>query len=130
MAAMPDLGVDWPDLPDANTAGGQEASAEALKERYDIVLTGVDKLDASAIRNRFNTVSTLYKARHDEANAAQIDLRARQDADVLVDILRAEGYYDAEVTPRVQRLAPAPTGVCGWSFRRRRASNIISPAWC
>lgn len=102
---MPDLGVDWPELPDANAPGGEESTAEAAKERYDIVLTGLDKLDAADVRNRFNAVSTLYKNRRSDANAAQIDLRAREDSDVLVEILRAQGYYDAEVTPRVQRNA-------------------------
>ena len=105
LATMPDLGVDWPELPAAAEADGQQAATESREERYDIVLNGLEKVDQDQVRKRFNGVSTLFKGRHDQANAAQIDLRARQDATALVEILRAEGYYDAEVTPRVQRVA-------------------------
>jgi translocation and assembly module TamA len=104
MATMPDLGIDWPDLPDTSSGDTEQGvAAQGKKERYDIVLNGLGSVDEDLMRQRFDGVSALVKGRHNEANAAQIDLRARQDAAALTDILRAEGYYDAEVTPRVQR---------------------------
>ena len=36
------------------------------------------------------------------ANAAQIDRRARADAELLTELLHAEGYYDARVEPRIE----------------------------
>ena len=36
------------------------------------------------------------------ANAAQIDRRARADAELLAELLRSQGYYDATVEPRIE----------------------------
>ena len=51
--------------------------------------------------DQFRTLSTLEEHRRDAANAAQIDRRARADADLMAELLRAHGYYDALVTTAV-----------------------------
>ena len=102
----PDLEVDWPDLeaaPDSAIADAPEApvadAAAARGYRYDI--EGLDALETTDLVDRFRELSTLEEYRGDPANAAQIDRRARADADLLAELLRAYGYYDALVTARV-----------------------------
>lgn len=112
LAPLPDLPVDWPDL-DADPAEPVEADPAAsaqtdvgAKLSYDVAILGLDGIDATAIRGRFNELSVL-KGKDDEANVAQIDRRAREDAQLLGELLRAQGYYDATVETEV---APAGTG--------------------
>lgn len=125
--AMPDLGVEWPDLaapdpePEApppasdsavtpDALAEQEAaepSSEALvvtddgaARRYNVLLTGIDTIEKGpAIRAAFDEQSALIADRKEQANAAQIDRRTRSDVELLSELLRAEGYYDAEVEP-------------------------------
>ena len=142
MAAMPDLGVDWPDLalPDAplgqlpvapgdlptlappppDLAKGKDKkdakvaqTTEATGERrYALIIDGLAGVpEASEIRARFDSLSSLQQASSKPANVAQIDRRAREDAGTLGDLLRAYGYYDAEVETRVGNLAAPTTSV-------------------
>lgn len=118
---MPDLGVEWPDLnaPDPapppevegvapeTAAQATAESAERIEDasasrRYSWSLSGIDGLEQSeAIREDFEERSALEADKDDEANAAQVDRRARADAELLAELLRSEGYYDAEVEPRI-----------------------------
>ena len=104
LAAMPDIGVAWPDLaatPDdpATVATTTDANAET---RYSWQLEGIDAIDGTLLRQRFDQLSTLNANDGEVANAAQLDRRAREDGDLLNSLLRAEGYYDARVTTRVE----------------------------
>ncbi|MEA3004647.1 MAG: translocation and assembly module TamA [Sphingomonadales bacterium] len=112
---MPDIGVPWPDLqqPDgakpiaqAPEAGIADAASE---RRYTVEITGLDPATEEAIRPQFGQLSTLEQRRREPANAAQIDRRARGDADLLVELLRSRGYYDAAVEAGVAA-APAAGG--------------------
>ncbi len=118
---MPDLGVAWPDLdtPDPppppelegvapeDAVEATEAAAERVEDAsaartYRWTLSGLDEVgQAQAIRDGFEERSALEKDRKDEANAAQIDRRARADAELLAELLRSQGYYDALVEPRI-----------------------------
>lgn len=108
---LPDLGVDWPDMEegvddriaDAPDAGIADAAAE---RRYALRIEGLDADTEAALRAQFEPLSTLEQNRREPANAAQIDRRAREDADLLAELLRARGYYDALVRTRVEA-APA-----------------------
>lgn len=102
---LPGLGVDWPDLaaqPDApvEAAGGVTADAGA-DLRYDIRFDGLDAEQLAKVSAQFNQLSTLKAGEKQPANVAQIDRRAREDADLLAELLRSYGYYDAAVEPRV-----------------------------
>ena len=119
---MPDLGVEWPDLdapdpaPPPEVEGvASEDAAETIEEvaervedsaaarRYTYRLTGLDTVEqAETIREGFDERSTLEKEQGDPANAAQIDRRARADAELLAELLRSQGYYDAAVEPRIE----------------------------
>ena len=113
MAPLPDLGVDWPDMnaPDAPppTDAGTEAlpkpvAIDAAEERrYTVVIEGLQGVDEEpAIAKAFDAQSALREGRGQAANAAQIDRRSRADADLLAELLRSRGYYDATVDPRIE----------------------------
>src|SRR5687768_10565946 len=119
---MPDLGVEWPDLvtpepeaPPEIEGVAPEAAAEATEEAaervedvtatrsYRWTISGLDGVaEAEAIRAGFDERSVLESDRGKEANAAQIDRRARADAELLAELLRSHGYYDASVEPAIE----------------------------
>lgn len=104
MADLPDIGVEWPDLP-AEEAGEQAASVDASDEqgrRYTVVLEGVPASPENQIAQRFDALSALMAGDEKPANVAQIDRRARDDAALLNELLRADGYYDATVDPQIE----------------------------
>jgi len=116
---MPDLGVEWPDMdvPDppapapeeaeAGVAAGEADATDQVEDAgamqsYRWTIKGLDGLaDVEAIHAEFNARSVLRAERKEEANAEQIDRRARADAELLAELLRADGYYDATVEPDV-----------------------------
>lgn len=109
---MSDIGIDWPDLardPDEAIATTPDSTvADAATERsYTVSIAGLDDALAATLRPQFDQLSTLMQNRRDPANAAQIDRRAREDADLLGELLRAHGYYDAAVRTSVEAAAAA-----------------------
>jgi len=115
---MPDLGVEWPDMAspdpviepepdDTAEATGAEATSDNIEDsaaarRYALRIEGLETVaDAAELVERFDDKSVLRKDEDDPANAAQIDRRAREDAELLTSLLQSEGYYDAEVEPGI-----------------------------
>lgn len=102
LAELPDMGVDWPDLDAAPAAPAEAGTEVAAGERsYGYSVTGVDMAAQPMLRDRFNAASALRAGQAEPANAAQVERRAREDAELLGTLLRAEGYYDAEVEAEV-----------------------------
>jgi translocation and assembly module TamA len=100
---LPGIGVEWPDLATAHTAGLQSTATDAATEaRYTWAIEGIDTVATPLLRQRFDQLSTLSANDGDPANAAQLDRRAREDGELLVTLLRSEGYYDARVATRVE----------------------------
>lgn len=102
---LPGLGVEWPDLAVEPAApvearGGVTTDAGA-DLRYDVRFDGLDPEQVDLITTQFESLSTLKAGEKQPANVAQIDRRAREDADLLAELLRSRGYYDAMVEPRV-----------------------------
>src|SRR5918993_381097 len=110
---LPDLGVEWPDPgaadePIAPTPESEEQPQQAptavtedpAELRYAIAFEGLEKIgpDEELIRS-FEAQSVLHKERDEPANAAQIDRRSRADAELLAELLRSQGYYDAGAEP-------------------------------
>jgi len=117
---LPDLGVDWPDMnaPDAPIepidglpAPTPEVDAKPVTSaidstearRYSVSIEGMLGVDGEPeLAEAFDAQSELRKGRGDTANAAQIDRRSRADAELLAELLRSRGYYDAVVEPRIE----------------------------
>jgi translocation and assembly module TamA len=119
---MPDLGVDWPDLnqrepeaPPEVEGVAPDTAAEATEEAANVVedvnasrgyrwrIGGIENLPVAAeIRTGFDERSVLRADRDDKANAATIDRRARADAELLAELLRSQGYFDASVEPAIE----------------------------
>ncbi|MBM3927593.1 MAG: outer membrane protein assembly factor [Sphingomonadales bacterium] len=105
MSDIPGIGVEWPDLARAPTDSDATSDARAqiaAESRYSYTITGIDEIASPLLRERFDAASTLRANRGDPANAAQIDRRAREDAELLETLLKAEGYYDARIATRVE----------------------------
>ncbi|WP_445193437.1 autotransporter assembly complex protein TamA [Sphingomonas sp. Tas61C01] len=104
LAPLPGIGVDWPDLGAAAT--GETATTTrtdgAAELRYSWKIEGIDAVATPLLRQRFDDLSTLNANDGSPANAAQLDRRAREDAELLTTLLRGEGYYDARVATRVE----------------------------
>ena len=102
---LPDLGVQWPELGTATEAPtGQETgvtSDAAAALHYDVRLDGLDTEQLDLVAAQFDALSALKVDKDAPANVAQLDRRAREDADLLAELLRSRGYYDAVVEPRV-----------------------------
>ena len=107
MPDLPGIGVAWPDLSTETATPAGRASDTDAERRYTWRIDGLDGVDGALLRQRFNDLSALNEHDGDVANAAQLDRRAREDADLLVTLLRAGGYYDARVTTRVEAPTPA-----------------------
>src|SRR3546814_14508586 len=105
---LPDLEVPWPEIEDAAAIPGEADSAvppDQAERRYSIRVDGLDQVAGDGIRRQFDELSSLKREAEGDAdaNAAQIDRRAREDVELLQDLLRAAGYYEA----RVERLITA-----------------------
>ena len=118
---MPDLGVQWPDMnqpepepPPEIEAVTPEAAAEVTEDaaelvedvtsnrRYRWAISGLEAVpEAEEIRSGFHERSVLEADKDETANAAQIDRRARADAELLAELLRSQGYYSAAVEPGI-----------------------------
>ena len=117
LAPMPDLGVEWPDLNATEPTPNPEPAASAEKPqtteaagtvRYTVQVEGLSSIgNAEELIAAFRKQSTLEAERKDAANAAQIGRRASADSDLLSQLLRSQGYYDAVVEPRTERSGDA-----------------------
>jgi translocation and assembly module TamA len=117
MAPIADIGVDWPDMADAPQSNITPESSDAAPAedtdalRYSLAITGLDPALRAAIGARFDALSALRSGIKDAANAAQINRRARDDAELLMTLLKNSGYYDANVEPEVDREAEGKLAV-------------------
>lgn len=105
LAPMPELGIDWPDLstqPTDPVAVIDTAQQIAAETRYRYRVEGMDGIWTDLMRQRFNEASTLRLHENESSNAAQLNRRAREDSGLLNELLRAEGYYAAEIDTRVE----------------------------
>jgi translocation and assembly module TamA len=82
-----------------------EAAEEAAPVRYSIVLEGLDEVD---LAGRFRDISALEEGDGRATNGAMIAARAREDEELVVRLLRSEGYYDASAISTVEQLPDQP----------------------
>ncbi len=101
LAPMDDIGVAWPDMAESTSEGTTAAADVPDERRYRTQIVGLSEAQRDDIVAQFETLSTLKDGEGKEANAAQIDRRAREDADLLSELLRSHGYYDALVETEI-----------------------------
>lgn len=112
LSDLPDIGVAWPDLgkpeiatpdPAAPATAPAPVVAEGPAERrYEVKVEGYASPGPTGFDERFKALSALKAGDGKAANVAQIDRRAREDAELARELMRAEGYYDATIEPRVE----------------------------
>ncbi|MEM7687647.1 MAG: BamA/TamA family outer membrane protein [Pseudomonadota bacterium] len=82
------------------------ASAQATAElRYDWQVSGlefVDFFDGVDIAGQFGELSTLEQGDGKAANVAMLAARLSDDKELLVRLLKAQGWYEAQVTGQLQ----------------------------
>ena len=119
LAPLPDLGVAWPELnakdtaqppsampPSPRTQASRPVTDNSGNIRYSVRVDGLAALgNAEDLLREFRKQSALEAERKAPANAAQIGRRASADADLLTQLLRSQGYYDAAVEPSTQKSA-------------------------
>lgn len=94
------------DSPPATGKGRAEPvmQADLAAERdYRVVIEGLDGLvvGRDKLLAQFDALSALKAGERKDTNIAQIDRRAQDDEAILRELLRARGYYDAQVRTRV-----------------------------
>jgi translocation and assembly module TamA len=117
LAPLPDLGLSWPELKAGDTAPTVAAPTSPQKKRAPIVADGTGNIrytlqveglapigGAEDLLHDFRKQSALEAEHKDPANAAQIGRRASADADLLAQLLRSQGYYDAVVEARTEKV--------------------------
>ena len=111
---MPDLGIAWPNLQASDpaappavtpatpkTTAKRGAASSAGDIRYTVQVEGLAAIgNADYLLHEFRKQSALEAEHKDPTNAAQIGRRASADADLLTELLRSQGYYDANVEAR------------------------------
>ena len=124
LAPLPDLGVPWPELnakeasPAAVAPSTPASSSRAVAKsqatapapdaagniRYTLAVEGIASIgNAEGLLQAFRQQSALEAERKKPANAAQIGRRASADADLLTQLMRSQGYYDASVEPSTEK---------------------------
>lgn len=101
----PEVELPWPELgeEDAGIPDLPERLADAAAQRsYSVRIEGLDAAGSAALIEQFRARSALEEHGGAPANAAQVDRRARADAALIAELLRAHGHYDAAVDTRVE----------------------------
>jgi translocation and assembly module TamA len=104
---LPDLGVEWPTIeaePAPLAAAEAPATFEDRELRYSVRVEGLERLGATEeLTEAFEAQSALEARRSKAVNPAQLERRSQEDAELLAELLRSRGYYDATVERRIER---------------------------
>ena len=104
---VPGSGIAAPPVEMAETPSDNEPPAimqdAATQRRYTVKVQGPAEIVNGAFQTRFSGLSKLDQADGDEANIAQINLRAREDQATLVQMLKTDGYYGNTVEVDIAR---------------------------
>ncbi|MBB3763389.1 autotransporter assembly complex protein TamA [Sphingomicrobium lutaoense] len=110
---LPGLDLEWPELdsdpPLSDTPAALTDVADEI--RYEVRLTGLPEGRKDEIETAFEAQSALEAGDGEAVNAVQVDRRARADRELLQELLRSVGYYDAEVRPDIRPREGAPLAV-------------------
>lgn len=113
-----DIGVAWPELdPAPETAeppaamAGAAASGSDAKRGYTVRLEGLPEAVRADLTARFKAASVLEEGIGQPVNTAQLDRRIREDGELLLSLLKAAGYFGAEVEPGVETATNGPIAI-------------------
>ncbi|MBA3940214.1 MAG: hypothetical protein C0520_03280 [Sphingopyxis sp.] len=84
----------------------EEADRENVSVAYSVQVNGLDAADDSTdidLADLFGDLSALYAGDGKGDNAAMVRARLTADGDLMRRILASEGYYDAQVSTRIDR---------------------------
>jgi translocation and assembly module TamA len=101
LAPLPELEVEFPNAGQRpeGLRPPPRADGDTAALRYDVEVTGLREL---GLQDRFESLSTLENGDRLD-NLAQLNRRAREDVALIDRLLRAEGYYgaqiDSDITP-------------------------------
>ncbi|WP_424770162.1 autotransporter assembly complex protein TamA [Pontixanthobacter sp.] len=86
----------------------EAADEEVLLVEYSVEVNGLDEADDQTdvdLAGSFKSLSALQDADGEAANIAMMSARLTEDSALMKRLLRAEGWYDAAVTTRIDRSA-------------------------
>ncbi len=101
-AAVPAPPVDMAATPAAAAPDPLFADA-STERRYSVKVEGPEPAIDGAFKDRFAGLSELDDKDNKAANIAQINRRARNDHDTLMQMLRTDGYYAGKVDVAIER---------------------------
>ena len=103
---LPEIGAPEQQQAPISPTPDTSVAATSAEHEYEVQLDGLSDAGTPELITQFRQLSSLEEGRKSAANAAQIDRRAREDANLLVELLRAHGYYDAVVDPEITPAEP------------------------
>ncbi|UVI40454.1 autotransporter assembly complex protein TamA [Qipengyuania spongiae] len=112
----PEEDIEFADL---EIAGPQVAFSEAdTRQITDELVLGFPQQEPPFSADgdfveRFAALSTIRELDTDEDNLAQLGARAREDEELLVELLRVYGYYDGQVVRSIGGTEPGTEGGAG-----------------
>ena len=102
------------DVEPVELAEDTSAPDEPVEIAYDIQINGLEQADEETetdLDGMFNSLAALREDGREAANTAQVSARLTEDSALLEQILASEGWYEAEVTTRLDRTDEALTAV-------------------
>ncbi|MFO1256647.1 MAG: BamA/TamA family outer membrane protein [Sphingomonadaceae bacterium] len=84
----------------------EDRNEKSVELRYEVRLTGLDGPDGpgeSDLAGRFDQLSALRKGKGRAANLAQVSSRLSEDVVLVRKLLASQGWFDAQVTTRIDR---------------------------
>jgi translocation and assembly module TamA len=83
-----------------------ESQEELTEIEYEIAVNGLEAADEEAeisLSRMFRDLSALHDGDGEAANVAQVAARLSEDSELIERILASEGWYEAQVTTRIDR---------------------------
>jgi len=84
----------------------EEGSEELTEIEYEIAVNGLEAADEETdvnLADMFEDLSALHEGDGEAANVAQVAARLSEDSELIQRILASEGWFEAQVTTRMDR---------------------------
>lgn len=91
--------------PDVTESDALAAIDPGAALRYTVQIEGLGEASDATLLSRFDSLSVLKEGEGDRANLAQIRRRGQSDMDLLTELMRGRGFYDARTRFTLQPLS-------------------------